>query len=78
MVEVLDTWNEESGRANINDDVMDTFLFSGASDDGRITSLLIPNTILSVSLLGRAIITDIARTRTKLYPTKIAHPIQEP
>ncbi len=37
MIEVLDTWNEESGRANTNDDVMDTFLFSGALDDGRIT-----------------------------------------
>ncbi len=39
MIEVLDTWNvpKEDGRANVNNDVMDTFLFSGASDDGRIT-----------------------------------------
>ncbi len=39
MIEVLDTWNQATGRSNLNDDVMDTFLFSGTSDSGRITCM---------------------------------------
>ena len=35
-MEVLDTWNIESGRNNIPDETMDTFPFSMSIEDGRI------------------------------------------
>ena len=35
-VEVLDTWNVDSGRANTPDDIMDTFAYSTSVVDGRI------------------------------------------
>ena len=35
-VEVLDTWNVDSIRNNVPDNIMDTFLFSSSVTDGRI------------------------------------------
>ena len=35
-VEVLDTWNVDSGRNNVLDDAMDTFAYSTSVVDGRI------------------------------------------